>query len=144
MNFQRVAVNDAGLPNKIIGQRPARQQQEHQYQCSASHHDVEYQQLSHIARVESRPPLERLWRRQVLGPFWVVKLGAAQPAPPEAIPEQDRVHLPGKFIDSPDAVVLNDFTSCIERQAVELANSIDLIPMLADIAVLQGDAIRPV
>ena len=31
MDFQRVAVDDAGLTNKIIGQRRARQQQEHQY-----------------------------------------------------------------------------------------------------------------
>src|SRR5579883_2193410 len=73
-----------------------------------------------------------------------MKLGAAQPASLEAIPEQDRIHLPGKFIDSPDAVVLNDFTSCVERQAVELAKCVNFIPMLADIAVLQGHVIRPV
>ena len=39
MNFQRVAINDAGLTNKIIGERGARKQQEDQYQGSALVHD---------------------------------------------------------------------------------------------------------
>jgi hypothetical protein len=59
MNFQRIAIDDAGLPNKIIGQGAARQQQEHKYQCSALDHDVGHQRLSHIAWVEFRPVLER-------------------------------------------------------------------------------------
>jgi hypothetical protein len=40
MNFQCVAINDASLANKIIGQRAAGQQQEHKYQYSALDHDV--------------------------------------------------------------------------------------------------------
>src|SRR5262249_12482787 len=40
MNFQGIAINDAGLTNEIIGQRAARQQEEHQYQCSALDHEL--------------------------------------------------------------------------------------------------------
>ena len=41
MNFQRVAVDDAGLANKIIRASRARQQQEHQYDEGSTHaHDV--------------------------------------------------------------------------------------------------------
>lgn len=60
MNFQRIAINDAGLTNKIIGQCRARKQQEDQYQGSALVHDVGDRRLSQIARVEFRPVLERL------------------------------------------------------------------------------------
>jgi hypothetical protein len=40
MNLQRIAINDAGLTNKIIGERGARMQQEDQYQRSALVHEV--------------------------------------------------------------------------------------------------------
>ena len=61
-----------------------------------------------------------------------MKLRAAQPAALEAIPEQDRIHLPGRLIDSPNAVAFYDFTRRVEGQAVELGESVDLIPVLAD------------
>src|SRR5262249_45228093 len=51
MNFQRVAINDAGLTNKIIGQRATRQQKQHQHQYSALDHNVGDLQLSHVARI---------------------------------------------------------------------------------------------
>jgi hypothetical protein len=76
MNFQRIAINDAGLTNKIIRQRRARNQQKHQYQCSALDHDVGFQRLSQIARIEFRPILERFKRRQVFRPLGIVKLRA--------------------------------------------------------------------
>ena len=60
MNFQGVAINDAGLTNKIIGQRSAREQKQHQDQYSALDHDNGDLRLSHIARIEFRPVLERL------------------------------------------------------------------------------------
>lgn len=46
--------------------------------------------------------------------------------------EQDRIHLPDKLIDSPNAVAFYDFTRRVEEQAVELAKSEDLFPVLAD------------
>src|ERR1700745_1511467 len=73
-----------------------------------------------------------------------MKLRATQPTPFEARPEQDRVHLPGKFINSPDAAALYDLPGCVERQAVEFAKSVDFVPVLSDITVLQRDVVRPV
>jgi len=67
-----------------------------------------------------------------------MKLAAAQPASLEAIPKQDCIHLPGEFINPPYAVALDDFAGRIERQAVQPADGIDLVPMLADIAVLKS------
>ena len=41
MNFQRVAVNDAGLANEIIREGRAREQQERQYDGDSKHaHDI--------------------------------------------------------------------------------------------------------
>jgi hypothetical protein len=60
MYFQRVAVNGAGLTHKIVGHRRARQQQDHQYKGSAFAHDVAYQRLPQIARIEFWPVLEWL------------------------------------------------------------------------------------
>ena len=40
MNFQRVAIDDAGLTNEFIGQCATGQQQKHRYQYSALDHDV--------------------------------------------------------------------------------------------------------
>jgi hypothetical protein len=99
MNFQRVAINNAGLTDKVIGQRAARQQQEQECQHSVLHHGVGDLRLSHIARIEFRPVLERLERWQIFRPLGKVKLRAAQPAPFEPLPEQDRIHLPGELID---------------------------------------------
>jgi hypothetical protein len=41
---------------------------------------------------------------------------------------ETRIHLPGEFINPPYAVVLDDFAGRIERQAVQPAESFDLIP----------------
>jgi hypothetical protein len=79
MNFQRVAVNHTGLTDKIVGQSPARQQQEHRHKGSAFAHDVGYRRLAQITGIGFRPVLKRLQCRQVLGPLGIVKLGAAQP-----------------------------------------------------------------
>src|SRR6516165_159265 len=65
----------------------------------------------------------------------VVKLGAVQPASLEAVPEQDRIHLPGELVNPPNAVVLNHFAGRIERQAVQPAECVNFIPVLRDIAV---------
>src|SRR5260221_14176008 len=73
-----------------------------------------------------------------------MKLASAQPASLEAIPKQNRIHLPGEFINSPDAAALYDFPGCVERQAVEFAKSVDFVPVLSDITVLQRDVIRPI
>src|SRR5258708_29049323 len=73
-----------------------------------------------------------------------MKLRATQPAPFEARPEQDRVHLPGKLINSPDTAAHYDLPGCVERQAVELAKSVDFVPVLSDITVFQRDVVRPV
>src|SRR5260221_1285601 len=73
-----------------------------------------------------------------------MKLASAQPASLEAIPKQNRIHLPGEFINSPDAAALDDFPGCVERQAVEFAKSVDFVPVLSDITVLQRDVIRPI
>jgi hypothetical protein len=59
MNFERVAINEAGLTKEIIGQRAAWRQKEHQYQCSALDHDVGDRRLSQIARIEFRLVLDR-------------------------------------------------------------------------------------
>src|SRR6185437_14370551 len=101
-------------------------------------------QLSNVAWIEFRPILERLKGWQILGPLGIVKLRATQPAPFEARPEQDRVHLPGKFINSPDTAALYDLPGCVEWQAVEFAKSVDFVPVLSDITVLQRDVVRPV
>ena len=73
-----------------------------------------------------------------------MKFRSSQPASLEACPEQDRIHLPGKLVDSPDTTILDDFTGRVERQAVELAKGVDLVPVLPDIAILQCDMIRPI
>src|SRR5258708_35468179 len=70
-----------------------------------------------------------------------MKLASAQPASLEAIPKHNRIYLPGEFIDLPYAVVLDDFAGRIERQAVQPAESIDLITVFADVAVLKSDAV---
>jgi len=84
MNFQPVAINNAGLADKIIGQRVARQKQEHKRQYSMLPHGVGDLRLSHIARIEFRPVLERLERWQIFRPLGKVKLCSAQPAAREA------------------------------------------------------------
>jgi hypothetical protein len=58
-----------------------------------------------------------------------VEFRAAQPASLEVIPKQDRVHLPGEFIDAPGAAVADGLAGCVERQAVELAECVDLEPV---------------
>ena len=63
----------------------------------------------------------------------LVKLRAVQPAAFEPVPEQDRIHLPGEFMDAPDAILLDDFAGRVERQAVEATHGIDLAPVFADI-----------
>src|SRR5258706_2341747 len=73
-----------------------------------------------------------------------MKLGATQPSAFEAVPEQDRIHLPSKLIDSPDAVILYYFACTVEWQAVELAKRVHLIPMLADVTVLESNMVRAV
>ncbi len=83
--------------------------------------------LAEVAWIEFRPVFERLQGWQILGPFRIVKLRATQPTAREAIPEQDGVHLPGELIDSPEAGILDDLAGRIERQAVELAQRVDLI-----------------
>src|SRR5258705_10623166 len=70
-----------------------------------------------------------------------MELASAQPAPLEAIPKQNRIHLPGEFIDPPYAVALDDLAGRIERQAVQPAEGIDLIPVFADVAVLKSDVV---
>src|SRR6516165_7774144 len=144
MNFQGVAINDAGLTDKIIGQRAAREQKQNQYQYSALDHCVGGLRLSHIARIEFRPVLERLERWQIFGPLGIVKLRATQPAPLEAIPEQDGVHLPGELIDPPDTVVLNHLARRIERKAVQATERVNFIPVFPDVAVLQRNMVWPV
>ena len=73
-----------------------------------------------------------------------MKLRATQPAPLEALPEQDRVHLPSELINPPHAVVLNHFAGRIEREAVQPAKGVDFIPVLTDLAIFEGDVVRPV
>lgn len=73
-----------------------------------------------------------------------MKLGAPQPPSLKAVPEQDGVHLPGELIDPPDADILNHLAGRIERQAVELAQRVDFIPVLADVAIFQSDVVGPV
>ncbi len=70
-----------------------------------------------------------------------MKLASAQPASLEAIPKQDRIHLPGEFMDPPYAVALDDLAGRIQRQAVQTAESIDLILVFADVAVLKSDVV---
>jgi|ERR1700743_2845438 hypothetical protein len=70
-----------------------------------------------------------------------MKLAAAHPASLEAIPKQDRIHLPGEFINPPHAVALNHFAGCIERQAVQPAEGIDLVPVFADVTILKSDVV---
>ena len=38
-----------------------------------------------------------------------MKLRTAQPTAVKALPEQDRIHLPGELVHPPHAIVLNDF-----------------------------------
>jgi hypothetical protein len=134
MNLKRVAVNDAGLSDKIFRQGRARQQDKHQDGSDSVHVDHFTAGLSKVARIEFRPVLEQLERWQILGPLRIVKLRATQPAAFGPFPEQDRIHLPGELIDPPHAVILNDFAGRIERQAVQPAESIDLMPVFADVA----------
>ena len=70
-----------------------------------------------------------------------MKLRATQPARLETVPEQDRIHLPGELINPPHALILDDFAGRIERQAVQPAESINLIPVFADVAVLKSDLV---
>lgn len=70
-----------------------------------------------------------------------MKLCAAQPAALEAIPKQDRVHLPGELIDLPHSIALDGFAGRIEGQTVEFAQHIDFGPMGANVGVFQGDVI---
>src|SRR6185312_7265498 len=73
-----------------------------------------------------------------------MKLRAAQPAALEARPEQNCVHLPRELINPPDTVVLYDFTRPVEWQAVQPAKGIDLVPVLANVPVFQGNVVRPI
>jgi hypothetical protein len=70
------------------------------------------------ARIDIDGPIPPSGWRQTLRHFRVVKFIAAQPAPLKPIPEQDGVHLPGKFMDAPRPVSLDHFAGRIERQAV--------------------------
>ncbi len=81
-----------------------------------------------VARIELRPVLERFQGRQIGRPLGIVKLCAAQPAPLEAIPKQDGVHLPRELIDLPYSIALDRLTCRIEQQAVEPAKRVDFRP----------------
>ncbi|QND70831.1 hypothetical protein [Tardiphaga robiniae] len=66
-----------------------------------------------------------------------MKLTAPQPSSLKAIQKQDGIHLPSELIHTPSAFVLDDLSGCIERQTVELADCVDLRPMLPDEHVLK-------
>jgi hypothetical protein len=51
----------------------------------------------------------------------------------EAVPEQDGIHLPGEFVDAPCALALDNLASGIERQTIELAERVDLEPVLVTV-----------
>lgn len=61
-----------------------------------------------------------------------MKLRAQQPAALEALPKQDRIHLPCELVDAPRSIALNDLAGRIERQAIELAERGDFGPVFAD------------
>jgi hypothetical protein len=72
-----------------------------------------------------------------------MKFGSAQPAALEPIPKQNRVHLPGEFIDAPQAFVADLLARRVERNAVQLAERVDFCPMRADEAVFKSNMVRP-
>jgi hypothetical protein len=57
-----------------------------------------------------------------------MKLRAAQTAPLEASPEQNRVHLPSEFIDLSVAVILYNFAGRVEWHAVQPARRVNFVP----------------
>lgn len=59
-------------------------------------------------------------------------------------PRTGCIHLPGKFVDTPDAILLDRLAGRVQWQTVEAAERIDLTPVLADILILKRDMIRPV
>jgi hypothetical protein len=66
-----------------------------------------------------------------------VEFASAEPTSLESVPKRDRVHLPGEFINAPQAAVADLLACRIERNAVELAESVDFVLMRADVAVLK-------
>src|SRR5258708_16376700 len=50
----------------------------------------------------------------------------------------------GEFVDTPDAVFLDNLARRIERQAIEATQGINLTPVLANILILKSDVIGPV
>ena len=64
--------------------------------------------------------------RKVGGPLGMVEFRAAQPASLEAIPKQDRVHLPGEFIDAPGAAVADSLAGCrlLSLQSTSISNQL--------------------
>jgi hypothetical protein len=67
-------------------------------------------------------------------PLRIVKFASTQPAPIEPIPKHNRVHFPGELINASKPVFADLLAGRVERNAVELAERVDLIPVRADAA----------
>src|ERR1700722_15715129 len=97
--------------------------------------------LPRIPWIEPRPIFKRLQLWQILRSLRVDELAAAQPASFKPIPELNRVHLPGELVDTPQATITNSLAGRIERNAVQLAQRVDFVPVRPDVAVLERDVI---
>lgn len=126
MYFQRVAVDNASLSDKIVGQAQARHNGENQCDRGSTHSNdlVATANLadwiSASSRVASAPAGSRAAR--------IVKLRAAPPASLGASPEQNRVHRTSEFINLPDAVILYNFANRGRWPAVQPAKRVNFVP----------------
>jgi hypothetical protein len=68
-----------------------------------------------------------------------MKFRATQPTPLEPVPEEDRIHLPRKFMHTPNTV--DNLARRIERQAVQFAKRLNFRPTLANVAVFKRNVI---
>jgi hypothetical protein len=71
-----------------------------------------------------------------------VKFSPAQPAAFEPVPELHRIQLPFKFVHTPQTATTYFLTRRVERDGVELAQRVDLIPVRPNIAVLKRNMVR--
>ncbi|WP_456660842.1 hypothetical protein [Bradyrhizobium sp. JR3.5] len=126
MHFQRVAVDHAGLSDKLIGQRHARHNGENQCDRGSTHSD----DLVAIANLADWISASSEVVSALAGSLAAreMKLHAAQPASFDASPEQKCVHLPSGFINLPDAVIPYNVAGRVKWQAVQLAKRVNFVP----------------
>ncbi|WP_354062522.1 hypothetical protein [Bradyrhizobium sp. RT6a] len=121
MHFQRVAVDHAGLSDKIICQRHARHNGENQCDSGSTHSNdlVAIANLADWISASSQMAAVPAGSRAARENETLCRTANVL----EASPKQNRVDLPSEFMNLPDAVILYILAGRVECQAAQPAKA---------------------